>query len=194
MKTILSNFSLIFQYLKREYPIFKKVKPVYVFILILLFITIYSSIIYNSSLKQKRIKEINAFLSNDQTVLLKNYIINKIRSPYLEYDYIVKSNDTIETILKKFSVKKEEVDWIVKKIKKKDLSNIIPKQKIKFILKKSRDGKDIEVVKINYPISKTTFVRIDKSKDGLEITKNITEVGLYQQDLRKTSHLIKYQD
>ena len=142
----------------------------YVFVLILLFITIYSSIIYNSSLKQKRIKEINAFLSNDQTVLLKNYIINKIKSPYLEYDYIVKNNDTIETILKKFSVKKEEVDWIVKKIKKKDLSNIIPKQKIKFILKKSRDGKDIEVVKINYPISKTTFVRIDNSNDGLEIT------------------------
>ena len=176
MKTILSNFSLIIQYLKKEYPIFKKIKPVYVFVLILLFITIYSSIIYNSSLKQKRIKEINAFLSNDQTVLLKNYIINKIKSPYLEYDYIVKSNDTIETILKKFSVKKEEVDWIVKKIKKKDLSNIIPKQKIKFILKKSRDGKDIEVVKINYPISKTTFVRIDKSKDGLEITKNITQL------------------
>ena len=176
MKTILSNFSLIIQYLKKEYPMFKKIKPVYVFVLILLFITIYSSIIYNSSLKQKRIKEINAFLSNDQTVLLKNYIINKIKSPYLEYDYIVKNNDTIETILKKFSVKKEEVDWIVKKIKKKDLSNIIPKQKIKFILKKSRDGKDIEVVKINYPISKTTFVRIDKSKDGLEITKNITQL------------------
>ena len=127
-------------------------------------------------MKQKRIKEINAFLSNDQTVLLKNYIINKIKSPYLEYDYIVKNNDTIETILKKFSVKKEEVDWIVKKIKKKDLSNIIPKQKIKFILKKSRDGKDIEIVKINYPISKTTFVRIDKRKDGLEITKNVTQL------------------
>ena len=111
MKTILSNFSLIIQYLKKEYPMFKKIKPVYVFVLILLFITIYSSIFYNSSLKQKRIKEINAFLSNDQTVL-QNYIINKIKSPF-EYDYIVKNNDTIETILKN-SVLKEEVDWIVK--------------------------------------------------------------------------------
>jgi len=165
-----------FKSLKREYPILRKIKLVYALITVLFFVTIYSAIIYNSSLKEKRIKEINAFLSNDQTVLLKNYILNKIKSPYLEYEYIVKDNDTIETILKKFSVKQDEVAWIVKKIKKKDLSSIVPKQKIKFILKKSKNGKDIEVVRINYPISKTTFVRIDKRKDGLKITKNVTQL------------------
>ena len=108
--------------------------------------------------------------------MLKNYILNQIKSPYLEYEYVIKDNDTIEKILKKFSVKEDEVAWIVKKIKKKDLSNIAPKQKIKFILKKAKNRKDIEIVKINYPISKTTFVRIDKRKDGLEITKSITQL------------------
>ena len=39
-----------------------------------------------------------------------------------------------------------------------------------------QNGKEIEVVKINYPISKTTFVRIDKRKDGLQITKNVTQL------------------
>ena len=127
-------------------------------------------------MKEKRSQEISSFLLNDQTILLKNYIFNQIKSPYLEYDYIVKNNDTIESILKKFSVKSDEVAFIVKKIKKKDLSNIVPGQKIRFILKKSKNGKDIEIFKINYPISKTTFVRIDKRKDGLEITKNITQL------------------
>ena len=161
---------------ENKYPIIKKTKPIYVFTVLLVCGSVYSLILYNSGLKEKRAEEIKSFLSNNQTVLLKNYILNQIKSPYLEYDYIVKDNDTIEKILKKFSVKKDEVAWIVKKIKKRDLSNITPKQKIKFILKKTKDGKDIEVVRINYPISKTTFVRIDKRKDGLEITKNVTQL------------------
>ena len=176
MNPILSYLRRTIQDLRREYPILKKIKLAYALITILFFITVYSAIIYNSHLKEKRIREINAFISNNQTVLLKNYMLNKIKSPYLEYDYVVKDNDTIENILKKFSVKEDEIAWIVKKIKKRDLSNITPKQKIKFILKKSKNGKDIEVVRINYPISKTTFVRIDKRKDGLKITKNVTQL------------------
>ncbi len=162
--------------LSREYPILKKIKLIYILSALFLSFAIYFTILYNSNLKEKRTQAINSFLLNDQTVLLKNYILNQIKSPYLEYEYIIKDNDTIEKILKKFSVKEDEVAWIVKKIKKKDLSSIAPKQKIKFILKKSKNGKDIEVVKINYPISKTTFVRIDKRKDGLEITKSVTQL------------------
>ena len=172
----LRNFSNISSKLKRKYEIFKKIKPVYFLSGFMLLILIYTSIFINTNLKEKRKQQIDAFLSNNQTVLLRNYIFNKIKSPYLEYDYIVKSSDTIESILKKFSVKQSEIALIVKKIKKKDLSNISPGQKIKFILKKSKNGKDLEIFKINYPISKTTFVRIDKRKDGIEITRSITQL------------------
>ena len=102
---------------------------------------IYFAITYNSILKKKRTESIDSFLSNNQTVLLKNYILNQIKSPYLEYDYIVKDNDTIEKILKKFSIKNDEIIFIVKKIKKMNLSNIIPNQKINFILKKGESFK-----------------------------------------------------
>ena len=95
---------------------------------------IYSSIIYNSHLKNKRTKSISEFLENNQTILLKNYILNQIRSPYLEYDYVVKNNDSIDSILKKFSIKSEEISLIVKKVKKLGLSNIVPGQKVSFIL------------------------------------------------------------
>ena len=172
----LRNFSNISSKLTRKYEIFKKIKPVYFLSGFMLLILIYTSIFINTNLKEKRKQQIDAFLSNNQTVLLRNYIFNKIKSPYLEYDYIVKNSDTIESILKKFSVKQSEVALIVKKIKKKDLSKISPGQKIKFILKKSKNGKDLEIFKINYPISKTTFVRIDKRKDSIEITKNITQL------------------
>ena len=96
--------------------------------------------------------------------------------PYFEYDYIVKNNDTMESILKKFSVKKKEISFIVKEIKKRKLSNIVPNQKIKFVLRRSADKEDMEVLKVEYPISKTTYVNIDKGSSGLEITKNVTQL------------------
>ena len=143
----------------------------FVFVLVVYFL-----ISHNANLKKKRIEAINSFLSNDQTILLKNYIINQIKSPYLEYDYIVKENDTIDKILKKFSINQVDINFIVKKIKKMGLSNIIPNQKISFVLKKDKKSENVEIVKINYPISKTTFVQIDKRKEKIEIKKNITQL------------------
>ena len=131
---------------------------------------------YSSTLKKKRLEAIDTFISSNETVLLKNYLLNQIKSPYFEYDYIVKNNDTMESILKKFSVKKQEISFIVKEIKKRKLSNIIPNQKVKFVLRRSADKEDMEVLKVEYPISKTTYVNIDKGSSGLEITKNVTQL------------------
>ena len=131
---------------------------------------------YSSTLKKKRLEAIDTFISSNETVLLKNYLLNQIKSPYFEYDYIVKNNDTMESILKKFSVKKKEISFIVKEIKKRKLSNIIPNQKVKFVLRRSADKEDMEVLKVEYPISKTTYVNIDKGSSGLEITKNVTQL------------------
>ena len=172
----LTNLVRISRKLSKNYVLFSRVRPVYFIGGTLLFLIMYFSFLINENLKEKRAEQISSFLTNNQTVLLKNYIFNKIKSPYLEYDYIVKNNDTIESILKKFSVKRDEIAFVVKKIKKQKLSNISPGQKIQFILKKSPNGKDLEIFKINYPISKTTFVRIDKRKDGINITKNITQL------------------
>ena len=172
----LTNLIKVSRKISKNSVLFSKVRPAYFIGGTLLFLMVYFSFIINENLKEKRAEQISSFLSNNQTVLLKNYIFNKIKSPYLEYDYIVKNNDTIESILKKFSVKRSEIAFVVKKIKKQKLSNISPGQKIQFILKKSSNGKDLEIFKINYPISKTTFVRIDKRKDGINITKNITQL------------------
>ncbi|OUW48316.1 MAG: hypothetical protein CBD56_02810 [Candidatus Pelagibacter sp. TMED196] len=131
---------------------------------------------YGSTLKKKRLEAIDSFISSNETVLLKNYLLNQIKSPYFEYDYIVKNNDTMELILKKFSVKKKEISFIVKEIKRRKLSNIIPNQKVKFVLRRSSDKEDMEVLKVEYPISKTTYVNINKGNNGLEITKNVTQL------------------
>ena len=151
-------------------------------ILSFLFIIAVALVFYlDNGVKKKRLEQIDFFVSNNQTVLLKNYLLNQIKSPFLEYDYIVQNSDTVEKILKKFSVKQSEINFVIIKIKKLGLSNIIPGQKVQFVLKRGTDKANMEIVKIKYPISKTTFVNIDKNKDKLEITKNITE--LFKRDV-----------
>jgi len=175
-KKIYENFIKKIVYLGKKFPIIKNDKAnlvVFSFLFIIITSIVFS---YNNSIKKKRLEEIDSFLSNNQTVLLKNYILNQLRSPYLEYDYVVQGNDTIESILKKFSVKQNEISFVVKKIKKKQLSSITPGQKMKFVLKRTKDKKDMEILKISYPLSKTTFINIDKRQNKIEITKNVTRL------------------
>ena len=104
----------------------KNIQTRYLLILspIFFILIIYAAIIYNSKLKEQRMETITSFLSNNNTILLKNYLLNQIKSPYLEYDYFIKDGDTIETILKKFSIRKDQIDFIVEKIKKMNLAGI----------------------------------------------------------------------
>ena len=137
---------------------------------------VYAAITYNSKLKRENIDAINSFLSSNDTILLKNYFINQIKSPYLEYEYLIKEGDTIEKVFKKFSIKRDQVDYIIKKIKIMKLSDIKTGQKISFLLKKNIKTKEIEIINVNYPLSKESFVQIDKRKNKIEITKNITRL------------------
>ena len=142
---------------------------------------IYSAISYNSKLKEERLKTIASFLANNDTILLKNYLLNQIESPYLEYDYLIKDGDTIENIFKKFGISNKQVDIIVEKIKKMKLADIKTGQKISFLLKRNFRSKEIEIINVNYPLSKETFVQIDKKKNKIEVTKNITQ--LYKKEI-----------
>ncbi len=154
----------------------KKSKLLVFFGPIVFVLIIYASISYNSKLKRERIEIINSFLSSNDTILLKNYLLNQLKSPYLEYVYLIKEGDSIDSVLKKFSIRKDQVDFIVKEIKKLKLTDIKVGQKITFLLKKGVNSQEIEIVSVKYPLSKETFVQIDKKKNKIEVTKNVTRL------------------
>ena len=77
----LSNLEKFSQSLSKKFVFFKIFKPIYFFGSLFLFSIISFSMIVNENLKKKRAEEINSFLTNNQTLLLRNYIFNKIKSP-----------------------------------------------------------------------------------------------------------------
>ena len=64
----------------------------------------------------KEITETNEF-SN-----LANFFISKLNSPYEEIEYIIKNNDTVEKILKKYNVRNEDIQNISLKLKEKKIN------------------------------------------------------------------------
>ena len=72
-------------------------------------------------------KNFEEIQQNSEFSNLKNFIASKINSPYEEVNYIIRSNDTVEKILKKYKVQNEEIKKISVQLKQKKLTNTLKK-------------------------------------------------------------------
>ena len=117
--------------------------------------------------------------SNDFTNF-SNFLISKISSPYKEINYVIEKNDSIEKILKKFSVKNADVKDISVKLKKQKLANIYSGRNLSLIIKKLENGSNT-VVNLVFPISNTRSVEVRKSQDEFIIKENILK--LYKKEV-----------
>ena len=111
---------------------------------------------------------------------LTNFFISKINSPYEEAGYLIKNNDTVEKILKKFEIKNQDIKNISKKLKEKKLSNIYSGRKLSLIFKKQEDNSNT-VISLVFPINNTSSVEIKKSKDSFVVKENI--LRLYKREV-----------
>ena len=122
----------------------------------------------------KEITETNEF-SN-----LAHFFISKINSPYEELEYVIKNNDTVEKILKKYKIRDKDIKNISLKLKEKKLTNIYSGRKLSIVLKKLEDGSKT-IVNFLYPINNTTSVEVRKFQDNFIVKENILQ--LYKKEV-----------
>ena len=126
----------------------------------------------NNNRDANRLKEI---AENKEFTNLTNFLFSKINSPYEEVVYVIKNNDTIEKILKKFKIKNDDIKEISVQLKNKKLANIYSGKKLNLIIKKLGDGSNT-IVSLLYPINNTTSVEIRKSQNNFEVKENILQL------------------
>ena len=117
---------------------------------------------------------------NSEFSNLTNFFISKINSPYKEISYVVKNNDTVEKILKKFEVQDKDIRDISVQLKKGKLTNIYTGRKLSIIIKKQKDGSNT-IVNLVYPLNNTTSVEIRKSQNSFLVKENIMQ--LYKKEV-----------
>ncbi len=147
-----------------------------IFFSILFFI---SSAFIDKSNKKKE-DNLNEITKTNDFLNLQDFLVSKINSPYEEINYIIQKNDTLETILRKFKVKNEDVKNISDKLKQKKFANIYSGKKLNLVIKKL-EGEVNTVVNIIYKVNNTTSIEIRKSKNDFVITENILQ--LYKKEV-----------
>ena len=149
------------------------------------FLIFFSALFFiSSNLINKQDKENkNSFIEitkSEGFLNLSKLLIAKINSPYDEINYVIKNNDTIEKILKKFKVRSGDIRNVTSQLKQKKLANIYSGRKLSLITKKLDDG-SITMVNLIYPVDNTTSIEIRKIQNKYVVRENILQ--LYKKDV-----------
>jgi len=115
-------------------------------------------------------------VSFDETNIkkVKDFLLSKIKTPFININYEVKGGDTIEKILKKFKVKNDEIQTVIKKYKKYSSPNqLIKGNKIDIVIEKNVSKKNNSIIKFSIPITKSTTIEITKDEYNKIISKKI---------------------
>ena len=148
----------------------------YMLLLVLLF---FSYIFFDEDINSyKKSKKINFNVISDlgEKIDIRQQFLNKLRSPYKQYKYTIKNNDSIQKILREFKIKDEEIKIVTKKLKTKKLTNIYTGREVTIILKEDEKNKN-SIVNILYPISNTLIVEISKNDNLIDIREIIIKLN-----------------
>ena len=95
---------------------------------------------------------------------LKEFVLEKLKSPYKEINYTIQNNDSIQKVLKKHNIESTEIKKIINELNQKKLSNIYSGRQLKMVVKQSNNSEYFKVVKLYFPLSNTSVVNIKKEK------------------------------
>jgi murein DD-endopeptidase MepM/ murein hydrolase activator NlpD len=153
----------------------QKKYPFY-FFLVSIFFLIYALILNEIKVYTKlRENNFNSFLKSEEFNNIKTSVFENIKSPYKEYNYTVKNNDTLERVLKKYDVDKKEINDLLNEVVKKKLSNISPGAQIQMVTKKEDGSK--KIISLYYPINAITSVEVKKNKDIFDVSKVVLKLN-----------------
>ena len=159
----------------------KDFNPVFLISFIVFFSVVFfiSSNLINKK-NEENVSNLKEVTKTNEFSNLAYFFISKINSPYEEIEYIIKNNDTVEKILKKYKIRDEDIKKISLKLKEKELSNIYSGRKLSIILKKLEDG-STTIVNFLYPINNTTSVEVRKFQNNFIVKENILQ--LYKKEV-----------
>ena len=110
----------------------------------------------------------------------KKFLLDQIKSPFINSNYEIQKGDTIQKILQKFKVQNIEIQKIITQYKKYGNPNqLLAGNKIDIIVAKSISEKKNTIVKFNVPITKSTTIAIARNEDN-KITSSKIITKLYK--------------
>ena len=151
---------------KTKYPILSGLA-----LMLLLLVTV----VYKSD---EKITKKSGLIQNSTKVAdlktFKEFLLNQIKSPFINLNYEIKKGDTIQKILKKYKVKNNDIQTTINQYKKYGNPNqLLVGNKIDIIIEKNSPEEKNSIVKFSVPITKSTTIAIIKNEENKIISKKI---------------------
>ena len=142
----------------------------FIFIItLLLLLTVVSK--YNEEITSKEKK---FSLKNQDLTSIKEFLLTKIKSPFININYEIKNGDSIQKILKKLKIQNNEIQNVISRYKKYGNPNqLLSGNKIDIVIEKNLSGQSNSIVKFSVPITKNITIEISKDEQGKMISKKI---------------------
>ena len=165
-------------------------KNLEIFLLIfLLIITVFITQLYNSNEKKVQ-KDYLEILRNSYFKRSVNYFFSSLKPKFENIEYEIKTGDTLVSILNNLSVDKEEIQKVVKLLKKTGTQNLHQNKMLKLTLENNENIKMISSILI--PISKSRKLEIYKNFENntfvkKEIVTNLEKKIVLKEGIIKSS-------
>ena len=171
----------------------------FVFLFLLILISIFSTTLYNNS-KQKIVNEYENLFENIYFKQTVKKLFSSTQPRFLGVKHIVKSGESLNSILSNYDVSEGEIKIIVEKLRKKLKSKVLyVDMKINFVL----DTESNSLIELMYPASITKKIILTKNKDDtFDIKETITKLtkkiiykeGIIKSSLYKTAKNLNIED
>ena len=123
--------------------------------------------------QEKTLGPISSYEPRDLKIF-KEFLLRKIKSPFINLNYEIIKGDTIQKILKKYKVKNNEIHEIIIQYKKYGNPNqLLVGNKIDIIIKKSLSTEKNSILKFSVPVTKSTTISITKDEENNIVSKKI---------------------
>ena len=181
----------IMNFLKKKYNLLSIISPkhaqiknfspvFFISIMIIFSVVFFASSHFISKKNEENTNNLKEITETNEFSNLAHFFISKINSPYEEIEYVIKNNDTVEKILKKYKIRDADIKNISLKLKEKKLANIYSGRKLSIVLKKLEDGSKT-IVNFLYPINNTTSIEVRKVQNNFIVKENILQ--LYKKEV-----------
>ena len=117
---------------------------------------------------------------NDISLKAQNFLLKKLRSPYSNFKYRIKNNDTIINVLKEFDIVDDEINLIIKKLKEKKLTRIYPGRTVEIVTKNNSDNFNA-LINLKYKVNSTLSIEVRREQNDFRVYENILK--LYKKEV-----------
>ena len=125
----------------------------------------------------------NTSQPNKDITLIKEFFLQKIKSPFINIDYEIKSGDSIQKILKKLKIQNKEIQSVITQYKKYGNANqLLAGNKINIIIKENLSNKNHSIIKFSIPVTKSIIIEISKNNEEGKILSKKIITKLYKKN------------